>query len=75
MPPAKKVLTPGSYGNSKKGNRVTPKKVTPKKVGRPPRLRRRERKRSAGTSIRKKTCRRLCGWCGMRDTVPIGPVR
>lgn len=44
MPPAKKVLTPGSYGNSKKGNRVTPKKVTPKKVGRPAKTKKKREK-------------------------------
>ena len=35
MPHAKKVRTPGSYGDSKKEKRVTPKKITPKKKGRP----------------------------------------
>jgi hypothetical protein len=42
MPPAKKVRTPGSYGDALQGNgkvnkvkmvKVTPKKVTPTKVG------------------------------------------
>lgn len=36
MPPAKKVATPGSYGDGRKGKKVTLKKVTPKRVGRRP---------------------------------------
>jgi hypothetical protein len=59
MPPAKKVRTPGSYGDALQGNekvKVTPKTVTPKKVGASSSSGRRGSSLSAGINILRRIC-------------------